>query len=122
MSMDDSWEFWCKRIVENWKVLESLNFIKKFKKTTELGFVFWEFFAIIKCFDDYHQRLKFLKAIQYGDFSVEPVHQYPIYKSKFAREAYRRIFSRADRRKYWFYANNERIMIDVPEKEIRWFM
>ena len=47
ISMEKSWTHFNNQIFENWKLIESLMFIKEYKGADELGFTFDELYALL---------------------------------------------------------------------------
>ena len=62
--MADSWNFWNSRIFDNWKIVESIEFMKDFNGIDKLGLALDELLVLIKSTHDDSFRLKILKALQ----------------------------------------------------------
>ena len=59
----DSWDFWNGRVFSNWKLVESLEFIKDFKGIDQNNWSFDNLVVLLKYMDDNKMRLELLKCL-----------------------------------------------------------
>jgi len=97
-------------------------FVKEFRGIDELGLTFWELMSFIKLICDFSKRLRILKSLQEGDFWIAPVFSVPDISNKWAKLAYDKLIKRAERRKYWLFTKNEKILITVPRRDFTTFI
>ena len=120
--MEKSWNHYNNQIYENWKLIESLKFIKEYKGADKLGFTFDELHALLQSVEEPLRRFKLLQSIQAGRVRIYPVFQPYDITNKSLRDIFRRFFNKKDRRRYWIHTADETFMVDVDEKHLKHFV
>lgn len=77
VNLEQSWKIWEKKISSNWKTIELLRFIKRFKGLQTLGYTCEELMSIILHIDDLKIRLRVIKALHAGKLRIFPIVTFP---------------------------------------------